>query len=241
MINIAICDDECRFIGQMEELLCGLQEKCGVTLEIDSFQSGFSLLDAIRRGQYYDIICLDIQMDGLDGLETAREIRTADRTVELIYLTSYDSYMKAVFEVAPSGFIVKPVDIQEFEDTMRRVIQVAMDQDAYYRFRYNKEEYKVPIRDILYFNSDLRRTNIVWKGGTYIEYKKLSEVSRCIQQTRGEFLRIHKSYLVNYRHIIRISRDKVLMSNGDELPVSDYRRQEVDGQLKKLMAMPVRM
>lgn len=171
MINIAICDDECRFIGQLEEMLCGLQKKYGVDLEIDSFQNGSSLLDAIGGGQYYDIICLDIQMDGLDGLETARKIRMADRTVELIYVTSYDSYMKAVFEVAPSGFIVKPVDVQEFEDTMRRVIRVVMDQDVYYRFRYNKEEYKVPVRDILYFSSDLRRTNIVWKGGTYIEYK----------------------------------------------------------------------
>lgn len=238
MINIAICDDECRFIGQLEEMLCGLQKKYGVDLEIDSFQNGSSLLDAIGGGQYYDIICLDIQMDGLDGLETARKIRMADRTVELIYVTSYDSYMKAVFEVAPSGFIVKPVDVQEFEDTMRRVIRVVMDQDVYYRFRYNKEEYKVPVRDILYFSSDLRRTNIVWKDGTYIEYKKLSEISSCIRQASGEFLRIHKSFLVNYRHVVRFSHDKVLMSNGTELPVSDYRRQEVDEQLKKLMAMP---
>lgn len=237
MIDIAICDDECRFTGQLEELLRGLQKKFGISLGIDSFQNGSSLLDAIAGGHYYDIICLDIQMDGLDGLETARKIRAVDRTVELIYVTSYDSYMKAVFEVAPSGFIVKPLDIQEFEDTMRRVIQVAIRQDAYYQFRYNKEEYKIPIGEILYFSSNLRKTSIVWEGGTYVEYKKLSEVSSCIQQTRGEFLRIHKSYLVNYRHVIRFSHDKVQMSNGDELPVSDYRRKEVEGQLKKLMAM----
>jgi len=52
-----------RFSGELEILLCGLQKKYGANLEIDSFQDGASLLEAVKTGHYYDVICLDIQMD----------------------------------------------------------------------------------------------------------------------------------------------------------------------------------
>ena len=111
----------------------------------------------------------------------------------MIYVTSYDSYMKEVFEVTPSGFIVKPLNQKEFETTFCRVMRTVIGQDAYYRFRYKKEEYKLLIRNILYFTSDLRKTYIVEEGGRYMD--------------------------------------------GEVLPVSSHRKQEVDEQLAKLMSL----
>lgn len=188
-------------------------------------------------GKRYDIICMDIQMKEMDGVEAARQIRKLDRVVELIYVTSYDSYMKEVFEVTPSGFIVKPLDQKEFETTFCRVMRTVIGQDAYYRFRYKKEEYKLLIRNILYFTSDLRKTYIVEEGGRYMEYRKLNDISKNLGQENGRFVRIHKSYLVNYRHIVRFSYDTVKLSNGEVLPVSSHRKQEVDEQLAKLMSL----
>lgn len=240
MIDIAICDDDLRFAGQLEVLLCNLAEKYGVSFRIDSFSNGFDLLKAMKES-CYDIIYLDIEMDGMDGLETARRIRTKDRTVVLIFVTAYDSYMKHAFEVSPSGFIVKPLDVQEFEKLLCRVIQMIIGQDAYYRFSYNKEKYKIPIHDILYFHSDLRKTHIIGRNGTYSEYKKLLEVEKEIGQSNEGFLRIHKSYLVNYRHVVKLSYDEVLMSNGDKLPVSDHWKKKTKEQLKKLVSIPQRM
>lgn len=147
MLDIAICDDDNRFAGGLEETLCRMGKNYGLKFEIDVYQDGSSLVKEIKSGRRYDIICLDIQMQEMDGVEAARQIRKLDRVVELIYVTSYDSYMKEVFEVTPSGFIVKPLDQKEFEKTFHRVLQTVIGQDAYYRFRYNKEEYKLLIRD----------------------------------------------------------------------------------------------
>lgn len=240
MIDIAICDDDCLFAGGLETSLCDLQEKYGLNLEIDRFQNGSDLLKAIAEGSVYDIIFMDIQMGEISGLETARCIRDQNRTVELIYVTSYDGYMKDAFEAAPSGFIVKPLKSQELEATFLRVLRTVLQKDSYYRFRYKKEEYKVLVRDILYFYSDLRKTNIVWEGGIYTQYMKLNEIDEAISQEHMEFLRIHKSYLVNYRHVVKFSYDKVLMSDGKILPMSDYRRKETDEKLKKLIALSMK-
>ena len=150
MLDIAICDDDNSFAGGLEETLCRMEKTYGLKFEIDVYQDGCSLVKEVMSGKRYDIICMDIQMKEMDGVEAARQIRKLDRVVELIYVTSYDSYMKEVFEVTPSGFIVKPLDQKEFETTFCRVMRTVIGQDAYYRFRYKKEEYKLLIRNILY-------------------------------------------------------------------------------------------
>ena len=237
MLDIAICDDDNSFAGGLEETLCRMEKTYGLKFEIDVYQDGCSLVKEVMSGKRYDIICMDIQMREMDGVEAARQIRKLDRVVELIYVTSYDSYMKEVFEVTPSGFIVKPLNQKEFETTFCRVMRTVIGQDAYYRFRYKKEEYKLLIRNILYFTSDLRKTYIVEEGGRYMEYRKLNDISKNLGQKNGMFVRIHKSYLVNYRHIVRFSYDTVKLSNGEVLPVSSHRKQEVDEQLAKLMSL----
>lgn len=237
MLNIAICDDDGSFAGSLEELLWRMGKTYGLRLEIDVYLDGSSLVKEVLNGRRYDIICLDIQMKEMDGVEAARQIRKLDRIVELIYVTSYDSYMKEVFEVTPSGFIVKPLNQKEFETTFYRVLQTVIGQDACYRFRYNKEEYKLLIRDILYFTSDLRKTYIIEEGGRYMEYRKLNDISNILGQGNNMFVRIHKSYLVNYRHVVRFSYGSVELSNGEVLPVSSHRKKEVDEQLAKLMSL----
>lgn len=238
MLDIAICDDDSSFAGGLEETLFRMGKAYGLKFEIDVYWDGISLVKEIRDGRRYDIIFLDIRMQEMDGVEAARRIRKLDRVVELIYVTSYDSYMKEVFEVTPSGFIVKPLDQKDLERTFCRVLQTVIGQDAYYRFRYNKEEYKLLLRDILYFKSDLRKTYIIEEGGHYMEYRKLNDISRILGQSM--FVRIHKSYLVNYRHIVLFSHDRIKLSNGEVLPVSIHRKQEVDEQLARLMSLPTR-
>lgn len=73
-----------------------------------------------------------------------------------------------------------------------------------------------------------------------MEYRKINDISKVLGETKGIFIRIHKSYLVNYRHIVRFSYDTVKLSNGEVLSVSSRRKQEVNEQLLKLMSFPLR-
>lgn len=234
MLDVAICDDDIHFSGELEMLLFDMEREYGVKFAIDSYHDGLSLVEAIKSGRRYDIICLDIRMDGIDGMETARRIRGIDRVAELVYVTCYDRFMKEAFEVRSSGFIVKPLNRDEFETTFRRIMQRIKGQDAYYRFRFMKEDYKLLIGSILYFARDLRKTHINWEGGRCIVYKNLEEIKSVLDSNDAQFLRIHKSYLVNYRHIIRFSYDEVEMSNGVRLTISSRRKHEVDEQMMRM-------
>ncbi len=235
MLDIAVCDDDVCFLNYLSNLLYGLGEDCGVPLEVESFPDGCLLCERMKQGKRYDLIYLDIQMKEMDGLKTAKEIRKIDWTVQLVYITSYEKYMKQVFAEAPIGFLVKPLRETEMEQNFSHVVKVIGDSGAFYCFSYNREEYKLPVRDILYFEKQLRKIYIVSVNERYCEYRSLEEIKANLDRNRGQFLRIHKSYLVNFRHIIRFGSTEVEMSDKKILPISrSYKKQGIE-QMKKLM------
>lgn len=93
MINIAICDDKVEFSSKLEMLLIDIVKEEKIQADIDVYQSGNELLHKLQKDKcYYDMIFLDIEMKGMDGLETAKEIRKQDKITMLIYVTSHKSY-----------------------------------------------------------------------------------------------------------------------------------------------------
>ena len=238
MIKIALCDDNRYLLGKLEELLYELAERHKLHIDVDCFEDGAKLLEKIKKGERFDIIYMDIQIGGMDGLETAYRIREFDWNFQLAYVTSYESYMKEAFKSAPIAFIMKPIKVKEFEDTFLYMLQKLTKHNANYCFRYKKTEYRIPMCDILYFESNLREVRIVWKNGILKEYNKLDVIEKKLEGEKEYFLRIHKSYLVNYHYIAGIGYDRVIMNTGLELPLSRKYQKQVDemlrGQMEKI-------
>ena len=122
MLEIAVCDDDSCFLKYLSNLLCGLGDDYGISVEVESFHDGRLLLERIRQGKRYDLIYLDIQMKEMDGIKAAKMIREMDWTVQLVYITSYEKYMKQVFAEAPIGFLVKPLKEDEMEKLFIHII-----------------------------------------------------------------------------------------------------------------------
>ena len=233
VIEIAVCDDECYLLRNLEECLYELAKNAGIEIEVECYEDGEELVKEVEKGKRFDIIYLDVRMRNMDGLEAANKIRKIDRTVQMVYVTYYDRCMKETFRAAPIGFITKPIERKEFEETFYYALKLVEEQDAYYRFRYMKSDYKVAIRDILYVESKLRVAEIILQDGCLKEYRALNEIEKSLTQNKGRFLRIHKSYLVNYQHIIRMGYEEVEMPKGIILPLSRTYKNAVDEKLRQ--------
>lgn len=109
MILVAICDNDEGATFQIEELIESTYEKHGVEMEIDVYYSGEKLAEAISQGKMYDIIYLDIQMGGLDGLAVGKYIRKMELDSIIVYISEYIEYIESVFEVEAFEFIRKPI------------------------------------------------------------------------------------------------------------------------------------
>lgn len=223
MLEIGICDDDIFLAGYLDEEISGMANKRNIKMSVEVFRDGKEIADEVKSGRRFDLIFMDIRMAVVNGLEAADTIREVDRIVQLIYVTSHDCYMKDAFHSGPIGFLQKPIRLEELEKLFLHAIHIIGKMDAYYRFRFNRMDYKIMVRDILYCESHKRETEMVTEQGVYKVLRKLDLVEEGIMEQNGNFIRIHESYLVNYRHVVTFTYDSVILSNGEKLPVSRSR------------------
>lgn len=89
MIEIAVCDDEFYLLKRLEEYLLELGKNAGIQVEVECYEDGSDLVQAVIEGRRFDIIYLDVRMKYMNGLEAAYKIREIDRTVQMVYVTSH--------------------------------------------------------------------------------------------------------------------------------------------------------
>lgn len=190
MLEIAICDDETLETSNIEKMLEDLATKVATKINIDVFYDGSTLVDYINRGKRYDLIYLDIEMEKQNGVDAARIIRKLDRNVLIIYVTSHESFAKEVFEVSAFRFITKPIDLQIFERYFIDAKKEILGNPKYFQYQYNKVSYRVPVSDIMYFQSDKRVTYIVRKTGSEKCYEKLNNIEKRLLESDIFFIEL---------------------------------------------------
>lgn len=174
-------------------------------------------------------------MKHVDGISAARLIRETDRSVLFIYISGYDSYLKELFEVEPFRFLSKPLEKELFCRYYKEACQRIGETEVFYQFTFNKEIRKVPLNNVVYFESRNRVVYIVLSSGhSEYFYGKLNGVEKELADSRCYFLRIHQSFLVNYDYIKKMNFFNVTVYIGEremELKISEDRQKEVRRQL----------
>ncbi len=236
MVRIAVCDDDLRFTAGLEEMVHREAENAGISVETEAYSDGFALVGDIEKGYRYDLIFLDIEMERVDGINAARQIRRIDRSALLIYVSSYEQYLKELFEVEPFRFLSKPVDRAKLRKYFRDACARMGGTEVYYRFSFNKEIRKVAVRDIVYFESRNRVVHIFMADGSAeFFYGRLNVVEKELSEGCHEFLRIHQSFLVNYSYIEKMNFSVVTVIFGDgrraALKISEDREKAVRSRL----------
>ena len=207
--KIAICDDEPLHIDKIRSIL--LDE------ETDNYTKPANLLNAITAGKRYDVLFLDIMMPEIDGISLARELREIDEDMLIVFITSKIEFMQTGYEVKAFRYLLKDQINTGLPKIWKDIEKELLDRaDTYFTYEFERKTYRYPCRDILYLESNLRRIILHTNRDTAALYGKLDDLAIKYPM----FVRIHKSFLVNRRHIRSISAGMVVLSNGDVLPIS---------------------
>ena len=175
-------------------------------------------------------------MENGDGITAAKNIRKFDENVMLIYVSGYGKYMMELFQLDVFAFIAKPIDISVLSKTFLKAYQKVCNKMFYFSFRYKNEDYKIPCKDILYFESRGRRISTYLQNGAVEGFNgKLSEVQTLLSNGKIPFVRIHQSFLVNYYLIRSKSKTEVALINGTRLPISEDRQKDFIRQYSELL------
>lgn len=226
MLKLAICDDEKYFCVREEQLITEYMEKKGYQYQIDTFQLGAELLNSGTEVSKYDIIFLDIKMDKLDGIETAKRIREVAENTYIVFVTAFIEYSLEGYKVDAIRYLLKDdefLDKAIFE-CLDAIMQKENYQERKHIFAFQEGEKEVYLNDIVYIDSNLHKLTFHMAKGNKKEYTMYERLDTIDEQLAGtDFVRVHKSYLANLRYIDSIERYTVKLADGTELPVSKSR------------------
>lgn len=228
MLRIAICDDEVTARDTLWMQLAKLLKENSEEV-VYEFSSGKSTVSWLKKhpGEI-DLLFLDVEMEGLNGMETARQIREFDEGILLVFVTGYADYVFDGYSVGAIDYLMKPVEEEKLFSVLQRVREkMDKEEESFFILKNTEGTYRFSLKDILYFYSDKRKVTLVTKKGEYSFYGKLSEVE---QQMREGFVRIHQRYLVNAAAVSYIGSTCVEMGTHT-LPVSRSFREEATKKL----------
>ncbi len=207
-MNIAICDDESYWREKLSLLLNDYKQLRKIEIYTTFFKNGMLILNSSKK---FDVVFMDYQMGELDGIETARKLRTQNNKCRIIFVSAYPSIAQDTFEVNTFRFISKPIDkIKLFKalDDYRKEVE----QERLLLFNTHNGTIKIRTTDIIYCEANKRHTIIHTTDGTYEIRTNIKEVEN--QLDKEHFFRCHKSFIVSFAHIKAHNNTDVILDNN---------------------------
>lgn len=222
-MRIAICDDNPTDIEKIENMLDQIKH---IEIDYDIFQCAKELLEYVSKdNMQYQLYIFDIEMPGLNGLKLAEEIRTKDKRALFVFLTSYNQYMKDVFDVVTFDFINKPITIINLVKVLEKAAKYLGLTKQNFCACYRQNKFVLSCDDIIYIEKSGRQAQIHTESKVYKANLTLAELW---EQLDSElFVHIHTSLIINLQYIKEIVRDELVMKNGKVLYVARAHKQNL--------------
>ncbi len=212
-MNIVICDDEAAIREMLAEKILLRFPNANIT----ESENGESLL--LQEAEP-DILFLDIQMPGRNGMETARELRKKWKDTILIFITALEEYVFEAFDVGAFHYIVKPFTDEKFCDVIDKAVaelnrhEKSKSEEKYIMIDTQGSHIQIPIGEIVYAEVFNRKVMLHTTREQIEFYGKLSD----LEKTLGEdFFRSHRAYLIHFKYVIKYTATTITMENGEVL------------------------
>ena len=223
-MKIAICDDR----EDDRSALRGLLEAYGQDFEIREYDSGNDLcgdMDFIRE---CGIVFIDINMDGIDGLQTAKQIKTECPKVHIVLVTAYVNYALDGYKVKANRFLLKDDLEQTLQECMDDILHEIMQEERVVEFSFVEGNMRLRVDNIIYIETNRHKNMFHTKGQILSIYRKMDELEEDLKGMG--FVRAHQSFLINMKYIERISGYVIFLTTGQEISVPKSRYPEVKRQ-----------
>lgn len=211
--KIAVCDDS----RADTEYIAGLVREWGAggSVSIETFSSAEAFLFRYAEEKDFDILLLDIEMSGMDGVSMAREIRRDNEAVQIVFITGYSDYIAEGYDVAALHYLIKPVKKEQLFAVLERAAMRLRKNEKELLLRSAGETTVMPIREIRYL--EVRQNYVTVHGKEDVTVKRtLAEFESELDE---RFYRLGRSYIVNLTCIRRISKTEVCLLDGSRIPL----------------------
>ncbi len=223
-MRVAICDDVQQDREVLFACLTSIFAELQVEAEIISFSSGTELIQNYPND--LDFLVLDIQMNEMDGIETARKIREFDASLCIEFLTNMPQFARDCYKVRAFGYLLKPVSYEELRLEIMEALALNKIQNSKYLVVKNRDVKKrIAVTDIIYVEYIDHKLKIVTVDSEEHMYGALTDLEKTLNGV--PFIRPHAAFIVNMKYVLSVSRDTIMMMNQAVIPLSRNRKREI--------------
>lgn len=229
-MRIFLCDDEGQILQAMAAEVGRMQPDC----QVRCFEGSSELWEALKE-ERCDVLCLDIDMPGMSGLELADKMEGLASRPLLVFVTGHDELVYDSLKYHPFGFVRKGYFAEEMDRLLRDCKEELAGRDRHFSFQSGAGRVRLPLSEILFFESDGNYVKLAVRAGEPYRFRDTLHALEAALSGDG-FIRIHKGFLVNQRAVRVLRGNEAELENGIRLPIGKSYAQETRSRLMRYMA-----
>lgn len=216
-MNIAIVDDDknqCDFLSHEVNLWANKRE---LVTCVNTYPSAESFWFEFAENNDFDIVLLDIEMPGMNGMELAHKLRAENAMLQIIFVTGYSDYISEGYDVSALHYLMKPVSQDKLFEVLSRAANKCECSVKKLKVSFDRETKLIPISHIMYVEAQKQYVIIHSIDGTYKMKCSLSDID---SQLDEYFKKCQRSFIVNLSYVTIIKNDSLMLKNGESVPIS---------------------
>jgi len=213
-MRFAVCDDEAHFREEIKIAVYEYSSKHRLNIVVDEYSCGE---DLIASEYNYKIIFLDYKMEGIDGLETAKQLRKMDNRSAIFFMTSFPRFVYEAFEVNTYRFFKKPIDVRKLEKALDEYFNEDRESKPIL-LKYRSETVCVQAKEIIFLEANNKSCFVHLTEIKHNIPRTISQVEKVLP--KNEFIRVHRAFVLNMFYIGSYSGTIVVLNTGAKIPLS---------------------
>lgn len=235
MLKIAVCDDDIEIAEELSAVIEKIMSDNNVEAKIYLFTDGYDIIESHIK---FSLIFLDIEMPRLNGIETAKKIRDLDSHVQIVYVTNYHNYMRNAYRVHAFDYIQKPIEYASIHTVICDYLKTLSSNtnDVVEFTTEDSEKILLNSTEIILISSGYRKRSVVviTTENDFICRGTITEIYETLDDR--DFFIPFRGYIINMSKVKSFIRnDKIVMIDGDEVPLSKGNTEVFEKRLAKKM------
>ena len=221
-ITIGICDDEEFFANKIKFSCENCLEKISDNFQFVMMHSGDEVMN--YRGDVLDLLFLDIELGGVDGITVMQNILHSDYVWRIVFISTHEELVWDTFSVKTMGFVRKPIDEKEIEKYIRCALS-ELKKDVFIPFKKFEEDTYVRLSDLYFIEGHASYIEVHARGKRFVVTGKIGDWEEKLCDM--PVIRVHKSFMVNLEHI-RLKGAMIIISElNEEIPIGRKYKSDV--------------
>lgn len=229
--KIALIDDREEDRAYLTSLVRRWGAERGHGVALAAFPSAEAFLFRFEEEKDFGVLLLDIEMDGMNGVELAKKVRETDETVQIVFVTGFSEFLSEGYEVSALHYLLKPIDPKKLFTVLDRAADRLAKAEKSLAVTFDRNTAYLPLSRICYVESQKQYVLIHTDEKVFRMRTTLAEVEEKLDEY---FCKCQRSFLVNLRHVAQIRTDCVVLKNGETVPISRGMAEKIGREIIRL-------